>query len=123
MAEVKGIIFADSRAAGACLVKRAFVNVAAAQTDNAFVAAVANRSIRVIALVMETGGTATTVTFNSKPAGAGSAISPLFANAINGHVELQLNEHGWFQTVSGEGLTVTTGAGSTTGILINYIEV
>lgn len=99
----------------------AFANVAASQTDSSIVAAVAGKVIRVLAVVAVAGGTATNLTFNTKPSGAGTAISPLFANGINGGEVLPFNPSGWFQTNSGEGLTVTTGAGSTTGILVTYV--
>jgi hypothetical protein len=36
---------------------------------------------------------------------------------------LPYNPVGWFETVSGQGLSATTGAGSTTGIQIVYVEV
>jgi hypothetical protein len=98
-----------------------FANIATATTDGQVVAAVSNRRIRVIAVAMVCGGTATSVTFNTKPAGAGSAISPLFANAANGGAVLPPNDHGWFTTNVGEGLSATTtAAGSTTGILVTY---
>jgi len=100
---------------------RAFANVAQSQTDSSIVAAVTGKKIRVLAAVAVTGGTATNLTFNTKPSGAGTAISPLFANAANGGEVLGFNPAGWFETASGEGLTVTTGAGATTGILVTYI--
>jgi hypothetical protein len=103
--------------------KWAFANITAGSTDGAIVTAVALKKIRVVALAMVTGGTATTVTFNSKPGGAGAAISPLFANAANGGAVLPPNPWGWFQSAAGEGLTATTGTGATTGILVQYIEV
>lgn len=96
------------------------VNVAAAQTDSAVIAAKTGYKIRVVAAYAVAGGTATNLTFNTKPGGAGTAISALFANAANGGFVLPVNEHGWFETNAGEGLTVTTGAGSTTGIGVVY---
>jgi hypothetical protein len=105
------------------VVKYAFANVAASQTDSSLVAAVTGKKIRVLAAACLAGGTATTITFNTKPAGAGSAISALFANGINGGEVLPYNPAGWFETASGGGLSVTTGAGSTTGIQITYCEV
>lgn len=98
-------------------------NVAASQTDSAVVAAVSLKKLRVVGLVLVTGATATTVTFTSKPGGAGTAISMLFANAANGGAVLPFNPVGWFETAAGEGLSATTGAGSTTGIQVVYIEV
>jgi hypothetical protein len=104
-------------------VKRAFANVAAGQTDSSVVSAVAGKRLRVIAAAVMTAATATNVTFNTKPSGAGSAISCLFACGINGGIVLPENGEGWFDTGVGEGLTVTTGAGSTTGIQVVYAEV
>jgi hypothetical protein len=103
--------------------KRAFANIATATTDGAIVSAVAGKKIRVLAVMAVAGATATTITFNSKPAGAGTAISALFAAGANGLTPLSYNPLGWFETNAGEGLTATTGAGSTTGIQVTYIEV
>jgi hypothetical protein len=96
-------------------------NIATGTTDGAIVTGIANRRIRVLAVAMVAGATATSTTFNTKPAGAGVAISPLFANAANGGAVLPYNDRGWFTTNAGEGLTATTtAAGSTTGILVTY---
>lgn len=103
--------------------KFAFANVAASTTDSSIVAAVASKKIRVLSAIMQCGATATNITFNSKPAGAGTAISMLFANAANGGEVLSFTPIGWFETTSGQGLTVTTGAGSTTGVQVVYVEV
>lgn len=108
-------------AAGAELTpKRAFLNLAAASTGSTLVAAVTSKKIRVLQVAAVAGGTATNLTFNSASAGA---ISPLFANGANSGEVLPFSPVGWFETVAGEALTVTTGAGSTTGILVSYIEV
>ena len=65
--------------------------------------------------------TASTLTFNSKPAGARSAVFPSLKAAANGTVVLfDLTRSGWFETTRGEGLTVTTGACSTTAIAVVY---
>ena len=101
----------------------AFANVAAGQTDSSVVAAVAGKKIRVKALAFVAGGTATTATFNSKGSGAGTACSCLFANAANGGAVLNNNPEGWFETETGEALTLTTGAGSTTGVIVKYVLV
>jgi len=115
---------ADGIIAGSVLnvYKRAFANIAAATTDGHIVTAVALKSIVVVAVAVVTGSTATTITFNTKPVGAGTAISPAFANDINGGEVLPFNLGGWFASTTGDGLTATTGAGSTTGILVTYYE-
>ena len=94
----------------------AFVNIAASQTAAAVVAAVAGKKIRVLALAFVCGATATNATFNSDS----GAISCLFANAANAGAVLGLNPVGWFETDEGEALTLTTGAGSTTGVQVVY---
>lgn len=103
--------------------KKAFANVNASQTDASIVAAVAYKSIRVVSCFMVTGATATDVTFNSKGSGSGTAITSLIADGANGGAVLNYNFDGWFQTSPGEALTVTTGAGSATGINVSYITI
>ena len=99
----------------------AFDSIAASQTDNALVTAITGAKIRVVAVVINHGDTtASAVTFNSKPAGAGTAKTPALKGPANGGFVIPFNESGWFETNEGEGLTVTTGAGSTTGVLVNY---
>lgn len=99
----------------------AFANIAASTTDGSIVAAQAGFKIVVIALAAVCGGTATTLVFNSKGGGAGTAISMTFANAANGGAVLSYNPKGWFATNLGEGLTATTGTGSTTGVQVTYV--
>lgn len=113
--EYNGLLYAVNRSAPA--------NIAASTTDGNIVTAVASKSIVVIAWNAVTGATATNLTFNSKPAGAGTAISQIYPNGSNGGEVLGEFRHGYFATNSGEGLTVTTGTGSTTGIMVYYILV
>lgn len=96
--------------------QNAYSDVAASATDGALVTGVAGKRIRVHALGISCGGTASTVVLNTKPGGAGTAIGPIFNNSIS----LPYVEAGWLATGIGEGLTVTTGAGSTTGVLVVY---
>jgi hypothetical protein len=110
-------------------VKRAWANVAAAQTDATLtkegggaLEAVPGKRIRVVAALFWCGGAATPLTFNSKGAGAGTPITPDWPNGPNGGGIPQECAHGWFQTLPGEALTVTTGAGSTTAVLVLYVE-
>lgn len=99
---------------------RANANVAASQTDSVLVAAQGTNRIRVYALALMTGNVATNVTLNSKPAGAGTPIGPLWAAGANGGLVLPHSPDGWFDTAAGEGLSVSTGAGSATGIALTY---
>lgn len=100
--------------------KYKLANIAAAQTNSAIVAAVTSKKIRVVAAIAVCGGTATNFTFTS---GSSGAISALFANGANGGFTLPFNPLGWFETVAGEALNATTGAGATTGVSVVYIEV
>lgn len=95
-------------------------DIAASQTDSSLVSAVSGARIAVHQVAVMTGATATNVTFNTKPSGAGTAISPQFQCGANGGIVLPYSEKPWFYTSAGEGLSVTTGAGSTTGILVYY---
>ncbi|RDI73314.1 hypothetical protein Gocc_2914 [Gaiella occulta] len=105
-------------------VKKAKANVAASTTDSVLVAAVAGKKIRVISVRLHAGGTATNVTFNSKPAGAGVAISPTYACGANGGRSDSSPQGDFeFETAVGEELSVTTGAGSTVGVGVSYVEV
>lgn len=99
----------------------ALSNPAASTTNGALVAAPsATQRIRVYAVFVLTAGTATNVTFNTKPAGSNTAISALMACGANGGFVLPYNPKGWFQTNPGDALTVTTGSGSTTGVQVVY---
>jgi hypothetical protein len=104
-------------------VKRTFANVAASQTDSALVAAVAGRKVRVLSYRVLAGATATNVTFNTKPDGAGTAVSELIACGANGGLVGPYSKVGHFETKVSEGLAVTTGSGSTVGIGVVYVEV
>lgn len=103
--------------------KFAKANVAASGTDTAVVVAVTSKKIRVLSFRLHAGSTATNITFNTKPAGAGTAISELFALGANGGRAEAFNPCGHFETASGEGLSTTTGSGSTTGVGVVYVEV
>lgn len=103
--------------------KVAFANVAAATTDGAVITAVALKKLRIIGFILSPGATATAVTFNSKPGGAGVAISATFTCVANTTNVAPIHPIGWFTTLIGEGLTVTTGAGATVGVHVVYLEV
>lgn len=93
--------------------------VAASDTDEELVAAVASARIRVLALVSQCSSTATDVTFESSTT---TRIHKIPAGANGGQV-LPFNPAGWFQTAVGASLTCTTGTGSSTEISGVYIEV
>mgnify|MGYP001583137395 CR=1 FL=1 len=93
--------------------------VTAADTDEELVALVSAKKIRVLALAVQCGGTATDVTFESSTT---TRIHKVPAGANGGQI-LPFNVAGWFQSASGESLTVTTGAGSSVEISGVYVEV
>ena len=98
----------------------AFADVSASSTDDALVAAKTGLKIRVFAAFVVGGDTATDVTFNSKPSGSGVAITSVLAVGDASGFVLPHNPAGWFETVAGEGLTVTTGTGSAQGVNVVY---
>lgn len=99
----------------------AYDSIAASATDSILVAAVSNKRIRVHSVVINQGDTTpSAVTFNSKGSGAGTSVFPALKAAANGGFVLPDNEAGWFATNAGEGLSVTTGAGSTTAVIVTY---
>ena len=106
-------------------------NIAPSQTDSSLVAAKASTILRVVGGFLVAGGTATTITFNSKPTGSGTAISSIIACGANGGLILPSVQpayvgeppYGYFQTNKGEGLSATTGSGSTVGVTLIYVEI
>ena len=101
--------------------KNAYDNIAASTTDSSLVAAVATKKIRVLAVVINQGDTTpSSVTFNSKPGGAGTSVYAVLKAAANGGFVLNENPDGWFETNVGEGLSVTTGAGSNTTVAVIF---
>jgi hypothetical protein len=116
--------FKTARGAQVAILSK-FANIAASSTDGDLgIPAVDGKRVVVLSCAFVAGGTATNATFNSKPSGsAGSAISMLFANAANGGAVLGFSPHGWMMTKTGEGLSLTTGTGSTTGVQIVYAYV
>lgn len=99
-----------------------FTNIASATTDGSILAAQTNKIVRVLSVFAMCGATATTLVFNTKGSGAGTAISGTFALAANGGfvIPMPTVQAPWFQTNSGEALTATTGTGSTVSIQIVY---
>lgn len=102
--------------------KFAKANVAAASTDANVVTAVSGKKIRVVQFRVTTGSAASNITFNSKPAGAGTAVSETMQFPANGGISSGMSPYGHFESAAGEGLTVTT-TGATTNVGIVYVEV
>jgi hypothetical protein len=93
--------------------------VVASDTDEELVAVVAGKKIRILALVVHCGGTATVVLFESSTTTRKHRVPA----GINGGQVLPFNPAGWFETAAGESLTCTTGAGSDVDISGVYVEV
>lgn len=93
--------------------------VSASDTDEELVALVASKKLRVLALAVQCGGTATDITFES---GTTPRIHKVPAGANGGQI-LPFNPVGWFETAVGASLTVTTGSGSAVEISGVYVEV
>lgn len=99
----------------------AFDSIAASANDSVLVAAVPGKKIRVLSAAINHGDTtASAVTFKTKPTGASSALTPAYKGAANGLLVFPETPSGWFETRAGDDLTVTTGAGSTTGVNVVY---
>lgn len=106
------------------VVKYAKADVALSQTDSAIVAAVASKKIRVLSYSLSSAGAAnTSAVFTTKPAGAGTAKSAVHLLALSGQHHASFNPSGHFETVAGEGLSLTTGAGGQVGVTLSYVEV
>lgn len=106
-------------------------NIAQSQTDSSLIAASVGVVYRIIGGFVIVAGTATNVTFLSKGTGAGTPITSQMPCGINGGISLAIAAQqntgdppfGYFETNRGEGLTVTTGAGASTGITLVYIKI
>lgn len=100
------------------------VNLAASSTDGVFSigtlpSAKTGYKIAVFGVAINHGDTTpSTVILNSKGSGSGTAISATLKAPANGGFVLPPGDEPWFTTNLSEGLTVTTGAGSTTGIQV-----
>jgi hypothetical protein len=92
--------------------RNAFDTIAASTTGSSLIAASAGKRIRVHAVGLSCGATPSTVQFKS----ATTACSPVFQNSIS----LPFAPNGWFQTAAGEALNVDTGAGSNTGVIVQW---
>jgi hypothetical protein len=95
---------------------RAFLNVAASQPNAVLKTPTSGKILVILAAVLSPVGTASAVTFNSWDGSTGTAMSP----ALTPPFQLAFNPAGWFTSASGSGLSVATGAGSTTGIAVVY---
>jgi hypothetical protein len=123
MQQVPNALIFDGSSSSNVPEKRAKASVAASQADSAVITAVTGKKLRVTSMILSCGSPATTVTFNTKPSGSGTAITNAIHLPSNGSVVMPYNPAGWCETSAAEGLTVTTGAGSTTTYQIGYVEI
>ena len=99
--------------------KFAVISVAGSSTDSALVSGVAGKRIRVVSYEL-VATAATTVLFES---GTTTALSGTMSLAINDAIDFAgSSDAPAFETVAGEDLVVTTGAGAIEGHLA-YVEV
>jgi hypothetical protein len=94
--------------------------IAQSTTDGALISAVPGSRIKVLGLWVFSASTSTFV-FNTKPSGAGTAITPVITGSANLNTIINNGGAMLFQTNVGEGLTLTTGAGGNTIVLCSYI--
>lgn len=99
-------------------IRRISVTVAASQTDAILSDAVSGMRLRVLD-IFAVSSSATPITFNSMASGSsGVAITQTFTIAAGEPLNPGFNPHGWFDTYTGESLTVTTGSGAATEFLM-----
>lgn len=96
---------------------KAFVN-ASSLGSNAVVSAVNGKSIRVTGVAL-----VTTLANSVKFLSAATDISATFHLGANGGIVLPFNEHGWFQTNSGEALNLNLSVATSTGLSITYVVI
>ena len=120
-----GIFEQNPAKGGVCTIKGSLGQPAAAAVDSNLVTAISGKVIRVVSVLAAGLTAATTLTFNTNPAGAGAgvAITPRFYVINTANFILANNELGWFETTVSQGLTCTIGAGSAVDVQIRYIEV
>lgn len=92
----------------------------AASGDNTVVAAVSGKKIRVVALSIIGGGTAT-VRFES--GAGGTALTGQMTMAVNIEMTMPFNPAGWFETSFSTLLNMELSAAVTMDGMITYIEV
>lgn len=100
-------------------VKRAVIS-GATSGDNALVAAVTGKKIRVISLFLIAAG-AVTVRFES--GAGGTALTGVMSVAANGGMVLNTNYDGWFQTAEGVLLNMELGGAVQVSGALTYQEI
>ncbi len=109
----------------------AIADIAPSQTDSSLVTKKVGFVNRVIGGFVVAAGTATTIVLNSKGTGSGTAITSTLFCGANGGIcwPIAANERigdppfGYFESIRGEGITATTGSGTTVGVTLVYIQI
>jgi hypothetical protein len=106
-------------------VKDVSVVLIAATANQAVIAAVSGKEIRILSGCIVSAGAVTSALFKSASGGTTKTayiVPPNTAAAVSGNVILEPNLFGWFRTTAGEGLFCDTGAVGVR-VSLNYIEV
>ncbi len=108
-------------------VRYAYATINASTTDATFtrddgtgLAGVSGFIIRVLGALVVAGSTASSLRFNTKGSGAGTAISPDFPTGVNGGFSVPATAIGIMKTNSGENLTANSGGG-TVYVMLSYV--
>lgn len=109
-------------------VRYAYATINASTTDATFtkedgtgLAGASGFLIRVLGLLVIAGATASSLRFNSKGSGAGTAISPDFPIGANGGFSVPATAIGTFKTNGSENLTASSGGG-TVYVMLSYVQ-
>jgi len=94
---------------------------AATLGDNTLVAAVAGKSIRILAAFMVASGGAITARFES--GAGGTALTGLMDLAADGQLVLPFNGFGWFETAAGALLNLELSAATAVAGALVYEEI
>ena len=101
----------------------AHTTIASAQTDQAWIAGEADYKMRVVQMDAQAAATATDITVNNVDSGADTALQ-LTALGVRTEWDLPLNAAGYFESIAaGDGLSLTSGTGSTISVFAFYIKV
>lgn len=99
------------------------VSTAAATVDGVIIPAVAGKILRVVQFDISCGSAgASSISYNTKPAGAGTVIYGTIDFVASEKFGRYFNPFGWFQSNVGEGISASTGA-TLVKSMIGYIEI
>jgi len=106
-----------------CETKSTNGQYATGTVDGNLLTAITGKYFLVLSLmIVNKGGVVTAVSLKTKPAGAGVEISPRFEIAADSNLIIPATQFGYFQTASGQGLTVGVN-GADADVFVRYIEI